>query len=82
MVAGLAPRSRGKGFVRIAAVCLCLLFALATPARPQGTFTTFDVPGAGTGTFQGTIPVSINAAGDVTGTYVDANSVSRLRARC
>jgi hypothetical protein len=74
MVAGLAPRSRGKGFVRIAVVCLCLLFALATPARPQGTFTTFHVPGAGTGMLQGTIPVSINAAGDITGIYFDANN--------
>jgi hypothetical protein len=55
-----------------------LIFAVTTPARPQGSvgnFTTFDVPGAGTGVLQGTFPISINAAGDVTGFYGDTNSV-------
>ena len=38
--------------------------------------TTFDVPGAGTGPFQGTSPQGINAAGAVTGEYVDASDVN------
>lgn len=47
---------------------------------PEGRFTTFDVPGAGTGAFQGTgcfsdCPVSLNNRGALTGVYVDANYV-------
>jgi len=41
-----------------------------------GTFTTFDVPGAGTNLTQGTIPLSINAAGDIAGFYLDANQLT------
>jgi hypothetical protein len=43
--------------------------------KAAGTFITFDVPGAGTGFSQGTLPASINQAGDITGTYLDANGV-------
>jgi len=40
------------------------------------TITTFDAPGAaGTGILHGTVAYSINAAGDIVGTYSDANSV-------
>jgi hypothetical protein len=41
-----------------------------------GAITTFDAPGADTtpGHFNGTFPISINAAGEVTGYYFDANS--------
>ncbi|MGB9232992.1 MAG: choice-of-anchor D domain-containing protein [Terriglobales bacterium] len=35
-----------------------------------------DVPGAGTGDTQGTMPSCINSAGDITGTYKDAGGVS------
>jgi hypothetical protein len=49
---------------------------------PDGTMTEYDVPGAGTGMYQGTnaawfIPAwgGINPAGTVTGFYVDANNV-------
>lgn len=35
--------------------------------------TTFDPTGAGTSATQGTIPLSINSAGDVAGFYIDAN---------
>ncbi len=44
-------------------------------AASVGTFTTFDVPGAGTGSGQGTSPVAINAAGLVTGSYSDTSGV-------
>lgn len=43
----------------------------------NGTMTTFDVPGAATGVsiVGGTFPMSINAGGDITGYYIDANGV-------
>ena len=60
--------------------------ALRTPTRPQEatassstptyTFTTIDVPGAGTGMLQGTIGTSLNAGGDVTGVYLTAPNVA------
>jgi len=45
---------------------------------PNGKFTTFDAPGAGTGSGQGTgcpsdCSVSLNDSGAITGTYIDAN---------
>ena len=43
---------------------------------PDGTITTFDVPGAGTGPGQGTVPETINASGAITGWDIDANDVS------
>jgi hypothetical protein len=42
----------------------------------NGSITTFDVPGAGTGPFQGTIPLSNNPVGAITGYYIDANDVT------
>jgi N-acetylneuraminic acid mutarotase len=47
-------------------------------AAAQGTsvFTTIDVTGAGTGAMQGTVALGIDTAGDVTGTYLDANRVA------
>lgn len=51
-------------------------FTSPRAAKAAGTFITFDVPGAGTGDRQGTFPASINQAGDIAGSYVDANGVS------
>jgi len=46
---------------------------------PAGTLKTFDVPGAGTGRYQGTgcpgCALGFNQFGAVAGTYIDANSV-------
>jgi len=42
---------------------------------PDGAITTFDVPGAGTGAFQGTEPLGINSKGAISGSYIDANNV-------
>ena len=47
---------------------------------PDGKFTTFDAPGAGTDSYEGTgcssdCPVSINDWGAITGTYIDTNYV-------
>ena len=43
---------------------------------PDGAFTLFDVAGAGTGPYQGTEPLNINARKDITGAYIDANGVN------
>jgi hypothetical protein len=48
--------------------------AVTVPAV-TGTFTSFDVPGAGTGAHQGTFPFAITA-GVITGYYSDANSLN------
>ena len=47
---------------------------------PDGTFTTFDAPGAGTDSYEGTgcpsdCSVSINDSRAITGTYIDTNYV-------
>ena len=47
---------------------------------PDGKFTTFDAPGAGTGSYQGTgcssdCPTSLNDSGAIMGTYIDSNFV-------
>jgi hypothetical protein len=42
----------------------------------DGAITTFDAPGAGTGAMQGTMGGSINPAGTIPGTYIDANSAN------
>lgn len=42
----------------------------------HGTITTFDVPGAGTGLYQGTVPLAVNDTGVVTGYYYDSGSVA------
>ena len=50
---------------------------------PDGTFTTFDAPGAGTLIFEGTIASRINPAGAIAGYYSDATFVAHgfLRAK-
>jgi hypothetical protein len=42
---------------------------------PDGTITTFDAPGAGTGAFQGTFTSQNNPGDAITGFYIDANNV-------
>jgi len=42
----------------------------------DGTISTFDAPGAGTGPFQGTYPYAINNAGAIAGTVTDSSNVS------
>jgi hypothetical protein len=41
----------------------------------RGNFVTFDVPGAGTGDWQGTLPLNINPEGAITGWYIDGSGV-------
>ena len=42
----------------------------------NGTFSTFDAPGAGTGAGQGTLPESNNTSGDIAGNYLDGSGVN------
>lgn len=42
---------------------------------PHGKITTYDVPGAGTGSGQGTQTSGINNPGAITGDYIDAKGV-------
>jgi len=44
--------------------------------QPNGNIMLFDPPGAGTGEFQGTIPVAINLWDVITGTYVDSSGAT------
>lgn len=69
----------------ISITAITLSAALAIPLRlaaqdnqdcNQGKFVTFDVPGAGTGSGQGTFAASINPAGVVAGGYSDASGVN------
>jgi hypothetical protein len=41
----------------------------------DGAITTFDVPGAGKGSNQGTAPLGITPSGEIMGLYIDANGV-------
>ncbi len=53
--------------------------APAKPAQTQasfGTFSNFDVTGAGTTALEGTFPTSINANGDIAGIYITTGNVS------
>jgi hypothetical protein len=47
----------------------------------QGTFTTYDVPGAGAGAGQGTLPESNNTPGAITGQFIDGNFVNHAFVR-
>jgi len=46
--------------------------------RPEGSFATFEAPGADTtaNSYNGTFPVTINDQGTITGFYLDANNVA------
>src|SRR5437879_3109242 len=60
--------------VMVFAVLTCL--ASASLLYAQGEFITFDVPGAGTGPGQGTLPQQVTPAGTIVGNYVDNNYVT------
>src|SRR6202030_2946566 len=42
----------------------------------NGTFITYDAPGAGTGAGQGTLPESNNTPGAIAGNYIDGSNVN------
>lgn len=70
---------RALTLLRAAVLGACCLLVSATPAHSQtgsASYTTFDAVGAGTGMFQGTLGVSINASGVITGFYIDSFHVA------
>jgi hypothetical protein len=63
-------------------LCVGVMAAVGMLAQQPGlvdtgkpTFTTFDAPGAGTGSGYATYPASVDNAGAVAGFYFDANGV-------
>ena len=58
----------------IMGIALAALVAPAAKADP--TYTTFDVPGTGTGAGQGTIPLDNNNPGAVAGQAIDGGNVT------
>ena len=62
--------------------CTCFALAAWPQAGPQwgNKIITFDVPGAGTGEWQGTFGQDINDQGTIAGWYVDSGNVARLPA--
>jgi hypothetical protein len=83
-----AGTSPGHGTFVFAVDCLNPAGAIATASldasnvfhgvlrAPDGTMTTFDAQGAGTGLFQGTLRLGINQAGTIEGFYVDPGDVN------
>jgi hypothetical protein len=60
--------------VQLAASCGGGSSGVQPPPPPTPTFTTVDASEAGLGSLQGTIGIAIDAAGDVTGTFIDSNN--------
>src|SRR5439155_837821 len=83
--AGTGP---GQGTIVFAVDCLNSAGAVAATSldasdvflvdlrAPDGAITTFDVPGAGTGRGQGTVPFCNNPVDAITGAYIDASDVN------
>ncbi len=72
--------AESKGMLTVC-VALCTL-GLGLCANAQDINRTpriiaFDAPGAGTGAFQGTYPLAINASGEIAGGYYQADGYSR-----
>ena len=49
--------------------------------EPNGSFGSFDVPGAGTGPNQGSFPDNVNGHGDIAGFYIDGQNVEHAFVR-
>src|SRR5947209_6920721 len=71
LVYGRRPDLAAAAAAKAAAGHTAMAQATATipEATEAGTFTTFDAPGAGTGSHQGTRAFAINPAGAITGYY-------------
>jgi hypothetical protein len=53
----------------------CFAMPVWSQAQTENTITSFDVAGAGTGTYQGTYGVAINNTGAIAGYYLDSRNV-------
>src|SRR5580704_19782986 len=62
---------------RILVLCACFtsIFGLQAQTPSKDKIITFDAPGAGTGSGEGTLPIDINPAGEIVGLTRDANLV-------
>src|SRR6266404_2898506 len=58
----------------VPAATILVVLAISIPMSAQ-TITTFDAPGAGTGTFQGTYATNIGPSGTIIGFSRDASNV-------
>ena len=78
------PKTYQKSGSLALVIAMAVVAALACAAQaPAQKIITYDVPGAGTGAWQGTIGIGISSRGIITGVYVDANNVAHgfLRTR-
>jgi predicted membrane protein len=66
---------RGRVSGALALVILLGLAVVALPSAQAQNFTTFNAPGAGTTAYEGTVSLSMNTAGDITGVYIAAGTV-------
>jgi len=64
-----------KPMLRVLAGVLTFACIATAADAPKHKIITFDAPGAGKGSGQGTLPISINPAGKITGLTRDANLV-------
>src|SRR5580700_11649476 len=67
-----SDNSTSVGFAAVSILTICIL-SLTVFASAQGRLITFNAPGAGNGSGQGTQSSAINSAGLVVGHYLDAN---------
>jgi predicted membrane protein len=61
--------------IRALAQTIVLMLVLSAALIPAANAQTFDAPGAGTSAFLGTIGISMNTAGTVTGFYISTGTV-------
>ena len=66
--------SKSRSLPLLIATAAFAVLAFAVQASAQRIIT-YDVPGAGTGAWQGTQPMTINPEGAITGSYTDSNNV-------
>ena len=64
-----------RGWCRGVSVLCVALGSLVSGFAGAQQITTFDAPGAGTTSFQGTVPLAINDSGEIVGYFVDSNNV-------
>jgi len=60
-----------RTWISITSICQLAAPAITVQASAQ-TIATFDAPGAGTGSGQGTLPSSLNLGGVIQGAYIDS----------
>jgi hypothetical protein len=67
---------RGMPRLYTLSLAAAVLFSTGALCGQTSSFSSFDVPGAGTSPGQGTFPVANNSKGVIAGYYVDSSFVS------